>query len=298
MVRERVCHRQRLPPPRAAPPLLHQRQSRVGGHRRLVRDRRRGSMPWPAALNCGCCSGTAGGVSGTDTAAELCSALPRPAVPSAVRAWTGACGAGVAATSTIGRDELDFGTVHTSAAAATPAVAAATPAAPAALGVAVATSCAAGGNRQPSAPLIQREPTRNGHVAGHAHPSLRLAARPSIAAGLQCVGWCCAARPTGATSAGSCGNQSAASPTATTSVFHAQASGTARVQAVTATAAPAKQLPTLLTPCPIVAPLSRNRKLVGRHGTQSAECTTTGERRRSVHSPGDPLQSLFCQTPY
>lgn len=170
MVRERVCHRQRLPPPRAAPPLLHQRQSRVGGHRRLVRDRRRGSMPWPAALNCGCCSGTAGGVSGTDTAAELCSALPRPAVPSAVRAWTGACGAGVAATSTIGRDALDFGTVHTSAAAATPAVAAATPAAPAALGVAVATSCAAGGNRQPSAPLIQREPTRNGHVARHALP--------------------------------------------------------------------------------------------------------------------------------
>ncbi len=140
-------------------------------------------MPWPAALNCGCCSGTAGGVSGTDTAAELCSALPRPAVPSAVRAWTGACGAGVAATSTIGRDELDFGTVHTSAAAATPAVAAATPAV-----LGVAASCAAGGNRQPSAPLIQREPTRNGHVAGHAHPSLRLAARPSIAAGLQCVG--------------------------------------------------------------------------------------------------------------
>jgi len=106
------------------------------------------------------------------------------------------------------------------------------------------------------------------------------------------------AKPTGATSAGSCGNQSAASPTATTSIFRAQASGTARGQAVTATAAPAKQLPTLLTPCPIVAPLSRNRKLVGRHGTQSAECTTTGERRRSVHSPGDPLQSLFGQTPY
>jgi len=298
MVRERVCHRQRLPPSRAAPPLLHQRRqprrrTPPAGQRQAPRER---ALAGSAELrllrrHCG---------RRVRRRHRRRTPLGLAAAGSAVRGQgLDRCvrrGGGRDVHHRQGRAGL-WHSAHQRSSSHP--------------GGGSSHPRGAGGARRSCSYLLRgrRQPSTVGpSYPARAHPerprreactpSVRLAARPSIAAGLQCVGWCCAARPTGATSAGSCGNQSAASPTATTSVFHAQASGTARVQAVTATAAPAKQLPTLLTPCPIVAPLSRNRKLVGRHGTQSAECTTTGERRRSVHSPGDPLQSLFCQTPY